>query len=90
MTGMTQLTLNDIYPDCVPPPPVWECMKTCVNFKVFEPDNFPMGGARCTYGRHMDGTSGRDWYEKIVDNVCVFYCKYYKREVEDGENTSDS
>ena len=76
---MDQMTLNDIFPDIVDPPKVWECMKTCANFKVYEPDEFPMGGERCTYGLHKDGCTGKDWYQKVVNNEVSFYCRYYKK-----------
>ena len=73
-----QMSIYDFIPD-QDPPQKWECMKTCARADIMA-DHFPQpnGGKRCLYGITQDGTSGKDVYEKIKDNMVTFYCKYYK------------
>lgn len=64
-----QLTLFDIYPELMPVPEMWKCMKTCANCGKHM-DWFPIRsqGKRCMYGTHMDGTSGNDMYQRTDAN----------------------
>ena len=78
---MAQMTLFDY--GVTDPPEVWECMKTCARSDIYT-DTFPLGGKRCLYGLKQDGTSGKDMYQRVVDNKVTFYCRYYKRE--EGED----
>ena len=72
-----QLRITDIVPDVIPPPEMWRCMKTCRHcgeeMSHFPGTNIP----RCDYGYNRDHLHG-GMYEKIIDNVVHFWCKYYE------------
>lgn len=77
MTG--QMSIYDFGTD---PPEVWDCMKTCKHANEYT-DTFPASNKkRCRYGAFQPGigTTGNDWYEKVVDDLCHFYCKFYEME----------
>ena len=73
-----QLRITDIMPDLIPPPEVWDCMKSCRHAREFV-GHFP-GSARerCEYGIMQDGVSGNDMYQKTINNIVHIWCKYYE------------
>ena len=78
MTGQTDL--YSLFPEQFKPPELWDCMNSCANCGKYM-GHFPMGGKRCEYGMHMDGTSGKDIYQEVDETSVVhFYCKYFKLE----------
>ncbi|MCR5684101.1 MAG: hypothetical protein K6G81_01595 [Lachnospiraceae bacterium] len=74
-----QMDIFEAFPKKVDPPPKWDCMKTCARANIHT-DYFPIRqyGKRCLYGLYQDGTTGKDVYEVIENNLVTHYCKYYK------------
>lgn len=77
---MSQMNLLDFDRKGFDPPPLWRCMKTCKHANEYT-DTFPVGGGkRCLYGQKFVGTSGNDTYEKTVNGLVYFHCKFYEEE----------
>jgi len=73
-----QLRITDIVPDAIPPPEVWDCMKTCRHADEIT-DCFPgTKRKRCLYGIMHAGTGGKDWYSKVIDNIWHTWCRFYE------------
>lgn len=73
-----QMSIYDLCPDMRPVPELWDCMKTCKNCGIYM-DHFPNGGDRCRYGDHLVGTSGKDTYDVVENNIVKMYCRFYER-----------
>ena len=73
-----QLELSDVFPDIMPKPTLWECMKTCEHCgKIM--DHFPGSTReRCLYGYTQDPVHST---KAVLDKRGIWrvYCKYYKR-----------
>ena len=81
MDDVQQLMLYEYAPDVMRPE--WEqCFKTCKHFDShpdYPPDYFPGNRKhkRCNYCDH-EGTSGKQFEMKLVDNTWHMFCKFYE------------
>ena len=78
MTG--QMTLFEYAPDVFRPE--WEdCFRTCKHFDShpeYMPDYFPASRRkRCNYCDH-EGTSGKQFILKRINNIWHMWCRYYE------------
>ena len=76
-----QLRMTDIVPGMIPPPLLWDCMKTCKHaHESPHNDHFPGTTIeRCNYGSDQaEGRNGRYMESKIINNIWYCWCKYYE------------
>ena len=79
---MRQLTLIDIVPEDMPKPEYPRCFKWCRHFDThpdYQPDYFPgTKEKRCTYDLCGYGTSGKQFYTKLINNIWHMWCKNFE------------
>lgn len=81
MTDSEQLRFNDIVQGMIPPPLLWDCMKTCKHaHESPRNDHFPgTTMERCWYGADQEKDNHSHFMvEKLVDNRWICWCKYYE------------
>jgi len=79
---MEQISLFDYAPEVMPPPEWEKCFDTCRHFDShpdYKPDCFPgyPNHKRCSYCDH-EGTSGKQFKLKCINNIWHMWCKYYE------------